>query len=179
MSIDLDHTGREGRAARPGRATPPPEPPTRPSRRLKAWRAACVVSVLAMVAAAFLFIRIRNDPSIVLVYSRGGADWIRIPEAPRLSRRDLGDYQTSFRSQFTLAMVPTVANLEFRAHHDAKVYVNSVRVANTRHAADRWKETRIVNLAAQLRPGTNMQSGHKVLGVQSVLPVLTRFGLAH
>lgn len=119
------------------------------------WGAACAVLVLAVAAAAFLFAKIRNDPSVVLVYSRGGADWIRVPEAPRLLKRDLGDYQTSFRTRFTLATVPPMANLEFRAHRDAEVYVNSERVANRRRAAHRWKESRIVDLAAHLRPGTN------------------------
>ena len=36
------------------------------------WRAACAVSVLA--AAAFLFGKIRDDPFIILVYSRGALE---------------------------------------------------------------------------------------------------------
>jgi hypothetical protein len=111
--------------------------------------------MLISAAAASLFAVIRSDPSIVLVYSMGGADWIRMPEALHLTTREPGDFQTSFRTRLAVQTVPSAADLQFRALQDAEVYVNSVRVAARRHAAERWKETRIVDLAAHLRPGDN------------------------
>ncbi len=111
-----------------------------------------VVAVCAVVGWKW----IASNPDVRLLIAHGGVDWIRFPGETSLRVQPLGEFQTTFRKQWTIEELPREeAVLAVRALADAAVYVNDRLVLEPHRAPRSWKTAREVDLAPFLRAGEN------------------------
>lgn len=121
----------------------------------RASRVAITVSaVLAMVTLVCGgFVMMVRGPSVPLLFAEGGAQWIRLDEAPILYAKTAPETVIGFRTRFRVEELPPEARLNLRAMKCATIYLDEEPMGDTTNDPALWKRTYCVDLAPRLSPG--------------------------
>ncbi len=120
----------------------------------RAWASAGLIGSILCFAGYFWHIA-RHNPEINFLTSEAPAEWILYPMVPMGSTHPSIEVNTTFRRSFVLQKIPPAASLKVRAMKRCELTVNGASVLSETVYNSRWKEPRQVDVAAQLRPGTN------------------------
>jgi hypothetical protein len=108
--------------------------------------------VAFVLAVGFLFWQAWREPSIPFL-SGGPGKWIAYPSPVSAHTFDVLNLPAVFRHEFTLARPAPEAMLDWRCFQNGRLQINGQDVAIPKTA--NWKTAARINVASQLRPGTN------------------------
>src|SRR5215813_12584906 len=112
------------------------------------------VAAIAGVAISLLAWIGWNDPTINFLTPDKRAEWIVFPAAVDSHAHWFASIDVTFRREFTLPNLPRTAPLRVRAMRRAEVKINGVSIPF--QPRSNWKEMMSIDVAEQLRPGTNV-----------------------
>jgi tetratricopeptide (TPR) repeat protein len=121
---------------------------------LKPWHRAIGVAALTGVAISALAWIAWNDPAINFLRRDRRAEWIVFPAAVDAHAHWFASLEATFRREFTLTDQPATAPLRVRAMRRAEVKINGTPVRFQPNS--NWKEIMSIDVAEQLRAGTNV-----------------------
>ncbi len=115
-----------------------------------AWLAAAA----GIGAIAWLVWMCLGDPRIIFFVDRGPAHWIVFPSARSADVHVIAPLDTVFRRAFLVTSPPQQAELKMRAADHFTIAINGSPVAV--RTGRNWKQDSTAEVAACLRPGTNV-----------------------
>ncbi len=116
-------------------------------------RAILIIVFVAVVPSILAWLA-RSDPGINFLSRDARAEWIVFPTAVNSRARGSASFDATFRREFVLPDPPPTARLSFRAMRRANIKINGAPILS--QSTRNWKEIASVDLAQQLRAGTNV-----------------------
>jgi tetratricopeptide (TPR) repeat protein len=123
----------------------------------KARPALILVGILGGILglAAYFWWLASSNPKINFLSSHAPAEWILFPNVTDGALRYSVEVNATFRRSFVLENVPAAANLSIRAMRRWEMTINGVPVQPNTTFDGQWKKARLMDVAGQLRIGTN------------------------
>jgi tetratricopeptide (TPR) repeat protein len=121
---------------------------------LKPWHRLILMVAFAGVTVSILALIARHNSAINFLPRDSGAQWIVFPAAVDARAHWFASLDASFRREFVLANQPSRANLGVRGMRRAEVKINGVSVRLQQNS--NWKKITSIDVAEQLRAGTNL-----------------------
>jgi len=122
-------------------------------RRKRTWFIGLIFTLLLSIIAFAVIRHVWTDPGIPLLVSEGGAQWIRLHEAPQLPIRWSEPLTTHFRYCLNVEEIPKRTVLNLRAMKEATVYMDGSLIFRSPTDRQRWKESYGIDLSPWMTSG--------------------------